>query len=325
MTSTPSALTPPREVALRMLADWMGQKFYRTFRIDTEQSPTPFDAVLMQRERRVGVSVGVLWEETPEVPGAAALGELLTADAAADPGILDGGYVAWVPPRAEIPTEEPAASNLRVVLANGLKHLDPGERREVRVPVIVKLAKLQAEGAYVSVTGGLSPVWLAISEGVPGAFHLDSRPVHRLSEHAAEVDIVVTRVRDRAAVLEPGELTDVVLHDYWVVSRLPSGGPNGVTVMATPLDVDPVDGASIRRRFRQEVQRAVEQKRADEVELAVLVVVGPFGHLKDELVTAALRGMNPALYGALDLVALVADGAVRQVLQPRSLPWENSR
>jgi len=106
---------------------------------------------------------------------------------------------------------------------------------------------------------------------------------------------------------------------------LPSGAPNGVTVVATPPDVDPVDGASIRRRFRQEVQRAVEQKRAGEVELAVLVVVGPFGHLKDELVTAALRGMNPALYGALDLVALVADGAVRQVLQPRSLPWENSR
>jgi hypothetical protein len=32
--------------------------------------------------------------------------------------------------------------------------------------------------------------------------------------------------------------------------------------------------------------------------------------------------MNPALYGALDMVVLIADGNVRQVLQPRSLPWE---
>ena len=39
-------------------------------------------------------------------------------------------------------------------------------------------------------------------------------------------------------------------------------------------------------------------------------------------VTAGLRGMNPALYGGIDLIALVADGQVRQVLQPRSLPWE---
>ena len=32
--------------------------------------------------------------------------------------------------------------------------------------------------------------------------------------------------------------------------------------------------------------------------------------------------MNPALYAGIDLVVLVADGQVRQVLQPRSLPWE---
>ena len=48
-------------------------------------------------------------------------------------------------------------------------------------------------------------------------------------------------------------------------------------------------------------------------------------HLKDELATAALRGMNPMAYSALDLIAIVADAGVRQVLQPRSLPWEASR
>jgi hypothetical protein len=47
--------------------------------------------------------------------------------------------------------------------------------------------------------------------------------------------------------------------------------------------------------------------------------------MEDELVTAALKGMNPATYGALDLIVLVADGSVRQVLQPRTLPWEQER
>lgn len=324
---SPSPSSPVRSAAVHMLARWMGERFYRTFRpeAEAEHPSSPFDAVLQQRERRVGVTVGALWDESAEIPGVDQLGEWLTADAEADPGVLPGSYAVWVPPTATIPLEEPAASNLRVVLFNGLKHMDQGERREVRVPVTVKLAKLQAEGAYVSVTGGLSPLWLAMSEGIPGAFHLDSRPVHRLPEEAAEIDILVTRVRDRAMVLEPGELTDIPVHDYWAVSRLPDGSPPGVTVVAAPPEIDPLDGAAIRRQFRREVQRAVDQKNVGGADLAVLVVVGAFAHIKDELVTSSLRGMNPALYGALDIVVLVADGAVRQVLQPRSLPWEESR
>ncbi len=323
MPDSPTA-SAVRTASIHMLARWMGERFYRTFRL-SEDDAAPFDAVLQQRERRVGVTAGILWDAEAPVPGADTLADLLSADIAADAGIEDGAYAVWVPPRAELPTEEPAASNLRVLLANGMKHLAPGERREVRLPVTVKLAKLETEGAYVSVTGGLSPVWLAMSEGIPGSFHLDSRSVHRLSSEEAEVEILVTRVRDRAAVLEPGELSDVALQDYWVVSRLPDTLPPGVTVMSAPPEVDPQDGTAIRRYFRREVQRAVDQKREGEADLAVLVVAAPVAHMKDELVTQSLKGMNPALYGALDLVALVADGGVRQVLQPRSLPWEQQR
>ena len=44
--------------------------------------------------------------------------------------------------------------------------------------------------------------------------------------------------------------------------------------------------------------------------------------MKDELFTTSLKSMNPQLYGNLDLILLVADGSVRQILKPRSLPWE---
>jgi hypothetical protein len=313
-----------RVAAAHLLAAWMGGRFFRTFRL-TEGDPAPFDFILDQRERRVGVTVDVLWDEDPRPAGADALEDMLSSDVEADDAVSPGSYAVWVPPKARIPVEEPEVSDLRLLLGRTLRNLESGERREARIPVTVKLAKLQTEGAYVSVVGGLASQWLAMSEGIPGSIHLDSRPIHRLPAETAEVEILVSRVRDFAVALEPGELTDINLHDHWIVSRLPDGTPAGVTVITAPSDVDPVDGTNIRRRFRQAVQRAVNQKQEGGPDLAVLAVVGPFAHIGDELVTASLRGMNPALYTALDLIVVIADGAVRQVLQPRSLPWEQGR
>jgi hypothetical protein len=316
----PPMLDPVRRAALAMLAAWMAERFFRTFRAGDED-PGAFDAMLVQRERRIGVTIGVLWDESERLSGARELADLLASDA----GDEAPGYVVWVPPGASIPTEEPFASNLRVALAKGLAGLEPGERREVRLPVTLKLAKIQADGQYVSVSGVLSKEWTRISEGVQGAYHLDARALHRLPDEPAETEIIISRIRDKAALLNPEEFTDVQVHDYWRVSRLPKDGPPGVAIIAAPATFDPLDGTMARRLFRYHVARAVEQRQAGRCDLAVLVMVAALAHVEDELLTAALRGMNPALYGALDLVVLVADGHVRQVLQPRSLPWEAER
>lgn len=315
-----------QRAALQMVATWMGQRFYRTFRVFDDPAG-PFDGLLQQRDRRIGVTTGLLWDTSAPVPGVDALADALTAEMRADDQTDDGAYAAWIPPRVAIPTEEPAASALRVALGHGLRGLEPGERREVRLPVTVMLAKIQDEGAYMSVSGGLSPEWLALSEGIPGAYHLDSRGLYRLPEERAEIDILVSRVRDHTPLLQPEQVVPIELHDHWLVSRLDDAGPPGVTVFAQPNSVDPMDGTTVRRLFRPHVTRAVEQRNAartagEAPDLSVLVVVAAVAHLKDELVTASLRGMNPATYGALDLIVLVADGQVRQVLQPRSLPWE---
>jgi hypothetical protein len=316
----------PQSAAISMVTVWMGNRFYRTFR-SSQEDPAGFDAILTQRELRVGVTVGLLWDgDTPadetahRVVDNAAFAELLTADLQ-----QPGGYVLWLPPGAVIPTEEPAYSDLRILLSNGLAGLNPGDHREVRIPVTLKLAKIETEGAYVSVTGGLSSVWTTISDGIEGSFHLDSRPLHRLPAETAELDIIISRVRDRAALLNAEEVTDVHVHDYWLVTRLPDSAPQGVVIIGRPPDVDPSDGVPVRRSFRRHVERAVAQRRSGDCELSVLILVGALAHMEDELVTSALRGMNPVAYGALDLIVLVADGAVRQVLQPRSLPWERER
>jgi len=322
-------LSPSHRALLELLASWMSERYFRTFRV-AEGGPSPFDAILTQRDRRVGVTLGALWE--PETPpaGAEELAAALTVDLMTDRAIEAGGYVVWVPPKAALPVEEPRFSSLQVSLSKGLAGLAPGERREVRIPVTVHLAKIQDDGAYMSVTGGLAPEWTTLSEGIPGAYHLDARSLCRLPEEEAEVAVIVSLVRDKAMLLRPEEVTDVPVHDTWVVTRLPAGAPEGVTVIAAPPGLDPLEGAPVRRMLRRHVQRAVDVREASEaagapVDLHALALIGAVAHLKDELATTALRGMNPSAYGNLDLIAIAGDGAMRQVLQPRALPWEEAR
>ena len=311
--------------ALGMLAAWMGERFFRTFRVAPDTERGPFDAVLTQREHRVGVTIGVLWD-AGVLPGLDALEAQVSADVSTGPApsgaSVDGGaYALWVPPRAALPDHEPAASEFRLLVTRGLGGLAAGERRELRVPALLRLAKVDAAGAYVSVSGGLAPEWTRLSENAPGAFHLDSRAVHRLPEEAAERELLISRVRDKAALLETGEFTTVDASDYWLISRLPGGEPRGLTVFGAPTEFDSADSAAVRRLLRAHVARAEEQRYNGTCDLTALLVIGSFAHMEDERVTAGLRGMNPAAYGGIDLMALVADGQVRQVLQPRALPW----
>ena len=319
-------MLPIRDAALELVASWMGERYFRTFRVAPDSEPIEgFDALITQRERRIGVTVGLLWDDDSQaLDGADELAALMATEVMEDRAIANAGYAIWVPPGAQFPREEPAWSQFRVLLAGGLAGLSAGDRREVRLPVTLKLAKLQAEGQYVSVSGPLATQWTTISEGVNGAYHLDARALHRLSSEQAEIDIVISRVRDRASLLNAEEVTDVSVHDYWTVSRLPESAAEGVTVIGAAPAFDPTDGVVTRRQLRREVKRAVEQRTAGDAELSALIMVAPLAHLEEELLTAAVRGMNPATYGALDLIVLVADGAVRQILQPRTLPWETA-
>lgn len=303
--------------AIGMLATWMSERYFRTFRLGTEDERGPFDATLTQRANRVGVTVGRLWERGDDA--AAGLEALVSADLAADGDL--GGYVLWAPPGVAMPSSEPAISEVRDLVRRGLHGLATGERRELRVPALLRLAKIDGAGAYVSVSGGLASEWTFMSEGISGAFHLDSREIHRLPEEQAEREILISQVRDRAALLEVAEISAIEAHDTWLVSRLPDDQPSGLTVIGAGHDFDGGDAAAMRRVMRRHVSRAEEQRFSGNCNLSALLLVGALAHLDDERVTAALRGMNPTAYGALDLVALVGDGQVRQVLQPRQLPW----
>ena len=314
-----SHLPRDRRAALDLAAAWMGERYFRTFRL-ADEDPAPFDAILRQRDRRIGVTVATLWDEgAPPLEGARELEELVTED------VEEGrGYVLWVPPGATLPVDEPRRSDFRLLVAHGVSGLQPAERREIRLPATLRLAKIDAGGAYISVTGGLSSQWTVLSSAVQGAFHLDSREIHRLPTEPAELEIIMSRVKDRAGLLEPQEVTDIQVHDYWLVSRLPGDSPPGLTVVAAPPTHDPQDGTIVRRTLRAATRRATEQRAAagEDVEFTVLVVLASLGRIEGELATASLRGMAHTAYGNIDLITLVADGKGRQILQPRQLPWE---
>jgi hypothetical protein len=319
-----------RTLAVSMAAEWLGQRFFRTFR-PAEGDPAPFDARLRQRDRVAGVTFMTLWDEgTPRPAAVEAMESLVSSDLTARGDT--GAYVLWAPPGADLPADEPARSEFRLLLGRGLAGLAPGQRREMRIPVLLRLARTEPEGAYMMVTGPLSSEWATLSEGVTGVFHLDARDLLRLPDEPAERDIIRTRIRDRAAVLRPQEVTNIEVHDYWVVTRLPADEPPGLTVVSAPRPTsmaDADDGTRVRRGLRRAVKRATEQRAASEatggVDYGVLVLLDAVQQLDRELVTQALRDMSPASYASVDQIVLVADGLVREILQPRTVPWGAER
>ena len=299
-----------------MAAEWMSHHYFRTFHVHNEKS-TIHDAILKQRNFSVGVTIAKLWGNTDYANTIDDYENLLNKEVEED-----GAYNIWIPPRVNINDLTLANSNINKTLLNGIKYLSPGERREVRIPTSVKLAKLENDGAYVAVSGGLSNEWTIISEGIEGSFHLDSREIYRTPDEKAELDVILSQIRDKASLLKVEELTTVPVHDYWVVSRLQKDAPDGISVISTPPQIDLIEGSYIRKELRQQIARATKQITAESTDLSLLILLTSVTHMKDELFTTSLKSMNPQLYGNLDLILLVADGSVRQILKPRSLPWE---
>ena len=68
MTNAPDAGAPAatrqQHLALSMLAGWMSERWFRTFRPRLDE-PTAFDALIARREARIGVTLGLLWGGRP--------------------------------------------------------------------------------------------------------------------------------------------------------------------------------------------------------------------------------------------------------------------
>jgi hypothetical protein len=261
---------------------------------------------------RVALRVARLWEDDPVwSERCAEMADRIRAS-------LRGPYLLWVPPGADLPTDEPAATDFvrRVSVAGA--PLAPGARTEVELPAPARLAKMRDEGGYASVVGGLGRYWTAITERVSGTFVLDTTAIKRAPLDERARDSMFDRVAQLATQLETGQAVEFELWDSWTLQRLEDG--DGFVIVGAPPSFDPTDGAAIRRLLRRRLDEAARALASADAGVRGVAFVAIVEFAQHEGVSSALRSISPALYAPLDLLLVLADGEARVALQPRPLP-----
>jgi len=232
---------------------------------------------------------------------------------------LHAPHLLWMPPQARLPGEEPEESEFAVRVQMGAAPLLAGGHGEVSLSVPLRLGKTQDDGAYVSVVGGLSRHWTAISERVRGAFNLDSTALHRLSRRPEVREEIFARIADCSSRLSVGEGLEFEAEEAWTIQKLAEG--EEVFIVGCPPYFDPTDGTTLRRLMRRRVAAANEALGPLEANLKALALVGVWEYGEDEGASAILRGFDPAIFSNIDVIAILADGEVRPALSARTLPW----
>jgi len=243
-------------------------------------------------------------------------------------GLIGDGLPArialWVPAGADLPAEEPAASEFVAQVRQSALKLGPHERSYVPLPVELRLRKNADTGNVVSVTGGLNPHWARFTDRVRGSFDLDSTELRRLPESDEHLERLLDEVVERTRQLGLKEIGVVETVDAWTVQRL--SGSEGATIVGAPPAATAELGLAVRRNFRRILTEFAPKLRATAPEVRALVVLAPYARIEQEGATTALRGYDPASYTGIDFICLAADGLIKPLIQPPAglLPWENA-
>lgn len=304
---------PLPDLAARLVVSWLNARHGRAF---GEASRTGEDGPFLAAEgpMRLAVQVAALWEGDP------AWDERRLDAAERIRAGLRGPFLLWAPPGADLPQEEPAASEfVRRIAVRGAP-MAPATRVEVEFPVRVRLAKTRDEGGYASVVGGLGRYWTAITERVSGTFVLDSTAIRRAPLDERMRDSMFDRVAQVATQVETGQAVEFELWDSWTLQRLDAG--DGFALVGAPPSSDPTDGATLRRVIRRRLEEAAVALDGVEADVRCVALVAIVEFAEHEGVSSALRSVAPALYAPFDLLAVLADGEVKPALRPRPLPWQ---
>ena len=218
--------------------------------------------------------------------------------------------VLWVPPGASLPDDPDHAAGL---VADAARELEVGERGEVTFKVDVVLRKTGADGSYMSVLGGLSQHWARFTNQVMGEYQLDSSNIHRLPEDEQKITQMVDfLVLVANGIRKDGVATTVKGEDTWRIQRL-QGVEDPIVICAPPTSV--VDGRTVRRLMRRSLREA-EQALGDAQGFRIASLITLANSLDRELVTTAMRGIDPLLLAGWDYMPLLVDGQTRTLLDP---------
>ena len=216
----------------------------------------------------------------------------------------------WVPPGAALPEDADHAAGL---VADAARELESGGTGEVTFKVDVAVRKTGGDGSYMSVLGGLSQHWAKFTGQVMGEYQLDSSSIHRLPEDEAKITQMIDfLVLVANGIRKEGVATTVKGEDTWRVQRL-DGVEEPIVICAPPTSV--ADGRTVRRLMRRSLREAEAAiGAADGFRIAAMITLA--NSLDRELVTTALRGIDPLLLAGWDYMPLLVDGQTRTLLEP---------
>ncbi|MEO8538674.1 MAG: hypothetical protein ABI577_02965 [bacterium] len=303
------------EAGLRLFLGWFGPHYARSTNVTRAQS----DGSVLTGEVTVGrqwnLAVSVLNTMAPD-----ATVEWEAARAALERRIdLEGRSIAlWAPRGAALPKMEPGLSQFMHSVSEA-KALEDG-RLELRRPVNLYLRRAGTTGSVITVLGGLSAHWAQFTNRVPGTFMLNSAELLRLPAAQEERDELAERIVLAAGQPEVDENQTVRAVDAWTANDLGAGQS---CVLGTPSPENEEWSSSLRRNLRRLVKEAAPHlsTRAD---ARALVVLGSSTYAEEEKLSLSLRGMDPTQYAAYDILAVIADGVIKTILQPQrqTLPWD---
>ncbi len=218
--------------------------------------------------------------------------------------------LVWIPPGTALPDDPDQAAGL---VSDTVRELELGARGEAAFRVDVAVRKTGSEGSYMSVLGGLSQHWAKFTNQVMGEYQLDSSNVHRLPEDESKITQMVDfLVLVANGIRQDGNATTVQVEDTWRVQRL-DGLEQPIVLCAPPASA--VDGRDVRRLMRRSLRDAEERVGgSDGFRIAAMITLA--ASLDRELVSTALRGIDPLLLAGWDYMPLLVDGQVRSLLEP---------
>jgi hypothetical protein len=225
---------------------------------------------------------------------------------------LAGGHVLWAPPGAELPAREPHRSELIMRTEELAKQFVPGGHGELKFPVALYLRKSDDEGSYLTARGGLAPLWARFTGRVFGHYQLDSTELHRLPSGEGYTGTLIDSIALTANALQLGQTVTIDAEDAWTMQRL--HGEAGLTIIGEPPGAELASGAALRRNLRRTMQALRPQLIAQPAAARVVGLIGPYGSFKEQPVGTALLGMDPALYGGIDLILLATNGETGPLL-----------
>ncbi|MFB0900886.1 MAG: hypothetical protein QMB22_02625, partial [Dehalococcoidia bacterium] len=172
-----------------LLTDWLSLKFFKTYKVTKELSESN-NFIISQRNKQFTLSVYQLWDSKDND-----INELEKNINQSSDTEHNENHIVWMPKKTELFLNQNNETIIKKV-RQGVKGLEFGDYREIRIPIDITLSQTEEDGSYVAINGGLSKIWTKISSGVKGIYQLDGSNYGRLPSEKAEEKIIIEKIQE---------------------------------------------------------------------------------------------------------------------------------